>query len=333
MPTAYSTLHYSKQSIYRELQSKLEIFQSSCEFQGVSFETVDEIYKAIIEDHPEYFWLSGASSGTTKTCGAFSSVTFRPELREAAASFNQIRKERTKLEAKASELVSLAKRQSYDVYKQILFLHDYLVQHTDYRSDSQHCYDAYGCLILGRAVCSGYAAAFQVLMSKLGIECGRVRGNSASALTGEVSHVWNYIRLSDGYYFVDVTWVDPVVSNGTNRDNLSHEYFCLSSNEIRLTHRFSPNQFIPSAAGTRYDYYRYHGLYTERYSYDAVKAIAQKQLTRGNKFSVKFGSQTQLDTALHDLMDNQRIYSIPGVPSRISYGKSKSGLVLEVYCK
>lgn len=332
MPTAYSALHYSKQSIYRELQSKLETLQPLCEFQGVSFETVGEIYKAVLEDHPEYFWLSGASSGTTKTCGAFSSVTFRPELR-GAASFDQIRKERTKLEAKASELVSLAKRQSYDVYKQILFLHDYLVQHTDYRSDSQHCYDAYGCLILGRAVCAGYAAAFQVLMSKLGIECGRVRGNSASALTGEVSHVWNYIRLSDGYYFVDVTWDDPVVSNGTNRDNLSHEYFCLSSNEIRLTHRFSPNQFIPSAAGTRYDYYRYHGLYAERYSYDAVKAIAQKQLKRGNKFSVKFGSQTQLNTALHDLMDNQRIYSIPGVPSKIAYGKSKSGLVLEVFMK
>ena len=332
MPTAYSKLQYSKQRIYKELQSKLETFHLACEFQGVSFETIGEIYKAILEDHPEYFWLSGASSGTTKTCGAFSSVTFRPELRISDPS-DQLRIERTKFETKVSELVSLAKRQSYDVYKQILFLHDYLVQHTDYRSDSQHCYDAYGCLILGRAVCAGYAAAFQVLMSKLGIECGRVRGNSASALTGEVSHVWNYIRLSDGYYFVDVTWDDPVVSNGTNRDNLSHEYFCLSSNEIRLTHRFSPNQFIPSAAGTRYDYYRYHGLYAERYSYDAVKAIALKQLTRGNKFSVKFGSQTQLNTALHDLMNNQRIYSIPGVPSKIAYGKSKSGLVLEVFMK
>lgn len=166
MPTAYSTLQFSRQNIYRELQSKLDMFQPSCEFQGVSFETISEIYKAVLEDHPEYFWLSGASSGTTKSSGAF------------------------------------------------------------------------------------------------------------------------------------------------------------SSNEIRLSHRFSQNQFIPSPAGTRYDYYRYHGLYAERYSYDVVKAIAQKQLTRGNKFSVKFGSQTQLNTALHDLMDNQRIFSIPGVSSRISYGKS-----------
>lgn len=123
MPTAYSKLQYSKQRIYKELQSKLETFHLACEFQGVSFETVGEIYKAVLEDHPEYFWLSGASSGTTKTCGAFSSVTFRPELRGSAASFDQIRKERTKLETKASELVSLAKRQSYDAYKQILFLH------------------------------------------------------------------------------------------------------------------------------------------------------------------------------------------------------------------
>lgn len=332
MPTAYHALQYSEQCTYRELQSKLETFQLSCEFQGISFETIVEIFKMILEDHPEYFWLSGAGSGTIKTRGAVSSVIFRPELCESA-SFNQIKKERAELKSKVSELISLAKRQSYDVYKQILFLHDYLVQHTDYCSNSPHCYDAYGCLILGGAVCAGYAAAFQVLMSKLGIECGRVRGNSASVLTGEISHVWNYISLPDGYYFIDVTWDDPVVRNGTNRDNLSHEYFCLSLNEIRLTHRFSKNQFIPASIGTTYDYYRYHGLYAERYSFDAVKAIAQKQLSKINKFSVKFGTQIQLNIALHDLMDNQRIYSIPGVPSRISYSKSKSGLVLEVYCE
>ena len=217
MPKLYNTLPYSMQTIYKQLQTQLESFQTSCEFHGVSFESIAETYKAVFEDHPEYFWLSGSSAGTTITRGTSISVEFRPEYRETSST-NQLRREKTEFESKVAELIALAKRRSSNIYDQILFLHDYLVVHTDYRDNSRHCFDAYGCLIQGRAVCSGYAAAFHVLMNKLGVECGRVRGSSSSALTGEVSHVWNYIKLSDGYYFIDVTWDDDEINKNNNRN-------------------------------------------------------------------------------------------------------------------
>ena len=330
MPTIYSTLSPSKQCIYKDLQKKLEAFQISAEYQNVSFECVSEVFKAVLEDHPELFWLSGAASGTTKTIGGrLASAELRPELLNSM-SIELARKEKLRFDKKVDELIMLARRHSYNLYEQILFLHDYMVVHTDYKLNAPHCYDAYGGLILGMAVCAGYAAAFHVLMNKLGVECGRVRGSSSSAMTGEASHAWNYIKLSDGFYFVDVTWDDPVVSNGVSRNSLSYEYFCLNGDEIRLTHRFLSNQFIPNSFGHKYDYYRYHGLYTERYSFEAVKEIARKQLVHGDAFSVKLGSQNQLKSAVRDLMDNQRVYSIPGVSGRISYHTSRSGLVLTI---
>ena len=332
MSTIYSTLPNEKQRIYQDLQTKLEAFQTAFVYQNVSYDSLCEIYKAVLEDHPEYFWLSGASACTTRTRGTFSFVEFRPEFR-GLMSVDQAKGENVRFRATVSELISMVKRYSSDPYAQVLFLHDYLVLHSDYRDGSTHCFDAYGCLIEGKAVCAGYAAAFHVLMNKLGVECGRVRGSSASALTGEVSHEWNYIRLADGYYFVDVTWDDPVVSTGEKREGISHEFFCLDLDEIRLTHRFSSRQFVPSSCGNRYGYFKYFGMYAEKYSFDAVNAIARKQLERGDQFTVKFGSQAQLNAALHDLMDQQRVYSIPGVPNRISYHTSKSGLLLTVFVK
>lgn len=330
MPTEYSTLSYQQKKIYQDIQGKIESFQPKFSYQGVSFEWISKVFQAVLEDHPEYFWLSGGASGTTKQSGGVISVDYEPKTRDSA-SYYQSRQERQRFESKVSKLISLAKRRSPDVYNQMLFLHDYMVLHTDYCLGAPHCYDAYGCLVLGRAVCDGYAAAFQVLMNRLGVECGRMRGSSASARTGEVSHAWNYVKLPDGCYFVDVTWDDPVVSNGTHIDNLSHEYFCLDLNEMRLTHRFSDDQVIPRSFGKQYNYFRYFGSYVERYSFEAVQSIVRKQLLVGNKFSVKFGSQAQCKTAVRDLIDNQRVYSIPGISNGIRYSLSKSGLVLTVY--
>lgn len=329
MATVYSGLSFAQQQLYKKIQSEIEQLKIEFVFQNQSFDTVSKVYQAVLEDHPEYFWLSGSSNGTTKTTSVSSTLYFRPVFNGNLLSVD-IASMRHQLEAKVSELIRCARRFSQELYEQIVYLHDYLVLHTDYQLNAPHCYDAYGCLISGRAVCSGYAAAFQFLMQNLGVECGRVHGSSASKITGEVSHVWNYIRLPDGYYFIDVTWDDPILNGGSESNNLSHSYFCLDLQEIRMTHRISSEQFIPRLYGTRYNYYRYRGWYVDYYLFDSIRDIAQKQLRNGNSFTIKFSSQKQLNLAIQDLIDNQKVYSIPGMSNRISYNVSESGLILVI---
>lgn len=83
-------------------------------------------------------------------------------------------------------------------------------------------------------VCQGYSVTFYIFMKQMGIPCTLVMGK-----TDNVSHVWNAVKLDGNWYYIDVTWDDPVV-NGTSNypggDNISYEYLLCTYNHISITH-------------------------------------------------------------------------------------------------
>lgn len=64
-------------------------------------------------------------------------------------------------------------------------------------------YPAYNALVNGRAVCSGYASAFEHLCSEIGLFCQRTDGTKDGS-----DHAWNRICLSGSYYYCDLTAAD-----------------------------------------------------------------------------------------------------------------------------
>lgn len=62
-------------------------------------------------------------------------------------------------------------------------------------------FTAYGALINGKCVCSGYAAAFKLLSDTAGLESIVVTG----ILDGGLAHAWNKIKLDGDWQIVDVT--------------------------------------------------------------------------------------------------------------------------------
>ena len=66
--------------------------------------------------------------------------------------------------------------------------------------------NAYGALVEGKAVCAGYARAFQLLMNELDIPTYYCSGTTYG------KHAWNIIYINNEYYNVDVTFND---SNNT----------------------------------------------------------------------------------------------------------------------
>lgn len=83
-------------------------------------------------------------------------------------------------------------------------------------------------------VCQGYSVTFYIFMKQMGIPCTLVMGK-----TDNVSHAWNAVKLDGNWYYIDVTWDDPVV-NGTSNypggDNISYEYLLCTYNHISMTH-------------------------------------------------------------------------------------------------
>lgn len=82
--------------------------------------------------------------------------------------------------------------------------------------------DEYGALVNGKAICTGYTAAFQYLAEKLGLHCLSISGDG-----GGVPHAWNLLWLDGNWYHVDVTWMDR-----GGKEDINWSYFLCSDDEM-----------------------------------------------------------------------------------------------------
>lgn len=107
-------------------------------------------------------------------------------------------------------------------------IHDYIINNTKY--DSKRANDnildyksniAYGTLLEGYAVCGGYSDAMELFLEKMGIKSFKVASSD---------HVWNAVYLDDAWYNLDLTWDDPVVSDGS--DFLDDSYFLINTDRL-----------------------------------------------------------------------------------------------------
>lgn len=154
------------------------------------------------------------------------------------------------LEVCDSIVMEMEKRSS--CYEKEKFIHDYLVKNIVYgypegkdRKDSTG-YTAYGALVQGKAVCNGYAQAFQLLCDLGGIECNMICGQA----DGE-NHAWNQVCLEEEWYHVDVTWDDPTPDRP---DRILYTYFNLNDKQMAYSHQWDEGSYV-KAEGKKYQYY------------------------------------------------------------------------------
>ena len=106
-------------------------------------------------------------------------------------------------------------------------IHDALIRACVYAEDgSDRVQMAAGVSEDGRAVCAGYARAFQAMCDGAGIDVYYVEDD-------DMTHAWNVIRLYGETYFIDCTYDDPVPDQG---QRVSRDYFMLTADELRADH-------------------------------------------------------------------------------------------------
>ena len=110
-------------------------------------------------------------------------------------------------------------------------VHDYIINHTTYdslRSDynitTYHSDIAYGPLLQGYGICGGYADAMELFLEKMGIINYKISSEQ---------HVWNAVYLDQKWYHLDLTWDDPVTTNGENY--LEHTFFMIDTPTLLAT--------------------------------------------------------------------------------------------------
>ena len=125
-----------------------------------------------------------------------------------------------------------------DDYAKELAVHDYIVQNVTYDIDmlsvfethGEHASDPYGALVDGRCICSGYTTTFKMFMDMLEIPCTCTQAGDAD---GE-DHAWNMVQINGHWYYMDVTWDDPVPD--VNGRPEQHKYFNTSKEVMASRH-------------------------------------------------------------------------------------------------
>lgn len=149
----------------------------------------------------------------------------------------------SKINEKVNEVYNKNYNKSKNTRENIKIFHDYIVNNTKYDSSNTSgktdisSSTAYGVLFDGIGICSGYADAMSLFLEKMNVKNYRISSDT---------HVWNLVYLEGSWLHLDLTWDDPITSDGS--DMLSHKYFLIDTNTLKnnsdTEHKFSQKVYV-----------------------------------------------------------------------------------------
>jgi len=251
-------------AIYNGVKSKKDsINLSPYNLTENQFDRIVELY---CYDHSEHYWFPLEFEYSK----AGNKVTAMILKNHYLTGFND-----AVFEAAVKELLRAADGKTSD-YDKALALHDALVKHITYQ-EAPNAHNAYGAIVDRKAVCEGYAEAYQILLQRVGIQSYIVGGTSK----GE-RHKWNIVRLDGKYYYTDVTWDDPVGGDEASKP-VYYPYFNITTERLKEDHVITDTYgILPNCTDESKMYAEYTKLST--FTVDAVasalKTVGSQRIAR-----------------------------------------------------
>lgn len=311
--------------------SQIVCFENKCVVYGINEENKDEQieYLQLLKlEHPELFWIGNGVSlliyhdGKTEVTYSLSEDCSQSEI----SAMNDI------FMKKIDSIIETADK-SWDDYQKVKYIHDYLVRNTVYDHEAAQANEAgssasaYGCLVNGKAVCSGYAAAFKVLADRLGIESGIIYGTAEGG-----SHAWNYVNIDNNYYWLDVTWDDS--KNDVDETSDVKYYYFLLNDEIFMKNRTidAVVKEYPECSSKEQNYFVKNNSYFEKYSFEDIDSYISAH-SEEKTVCFMFASNEEYLRCIDDLFTNKNIRSLSIYQNsgyRISYSMKDDVNVIEI---
>lgn len=191
---------------------------SSWASQGVSQAQIEDAIGEAQTQNPYVF-----TSGATLHVSAVGAV-FAVEPTYVYTDAEAERRRAATLEAARAGLATLGVTPQTDPAQAAGLIYDYVVAATTYDDEAAARIDAgspkeyvaasqeaYGALVDGSAVCTGYAHAFAAMAQQAGLDDVVVTGLAWDGLTNG-GHAWNKVRIDGQWLAVDATWGDQGAS-------------------------------------------------------------------------------------------------------------------------
>ncbi len=218
----------------------------------------DNALNAFFWDNPEVFYLKPEKmffnvithiSGTSKWYDVY--IDKGKEKNYYADGITS-KKQIEKIEKQINKIVSeiIEKTEGKTDFEKIRTVHDYLVNTVSYDSSLKgtNSHNMVGALIDKVCVCEGYSKAFKYILNKMGFN-NIIAVGTATSRSGTEDHSWNYVKVNNRWYAVDVTWDDPT-GNGAAMEK--YKYFMVGRKQIFKDHKELEGIKYPTLYASKY---------------------------------------------------------------------------------
>ena len=163
----------------------------------------------MIHCNGELFWINLFGTDEEDR-NRFTTTTFTLPVMYDDATITSMRAE---LDAAVNEAFKRVSN-DMDAVTKIHTLHDYLIDHMDYREAHKTAYDG---LIKGGGDCFGFTRTMDLLLQRAGFQTDTVFNNPGS-------HSWNQVKVAGKWYNIDVTWDNGFTGRYAWKKTRCHSY-------------------------------------------------------------------------------------------------------------
>lgn len=303
----FKQLDKEEQRAYREMLASFRKWEDEFYLTISGNEKVDKVYHAVLNDHPELFWVRNRNPVYKTQYSGQNYCTFSPGY-EYGGKDNK-----KKLKSKQAKAILAAMEEAIaDIdelappevseYEKVAAVYEYLIDEVEYVL-SKHDQNLAGVFWKKKAVCAGYAAAMQYLLEHLGVFCIYVEGDAANASEG---HAWNIVRIDGEYYYVDVTNGDQPeflfgdIASMPWHKTIMIDYLCPFPEEYEETYTPSDLFEVPECTETDYNFYVLNNGCFDYYDPDEMNSYFHMRTNFGSavirwKFTTEEAFQEALD--------------------------------------
>ncbi len=155
--------------------------------------------------------------------------SFNNEIIKITINYTYTKEEIDIINNKVDEIIKNNIDDNMTIKDKIKTIHDYIINNTDYdtlkidniKDETYKSNTAYGVLIEGYGICSGYSDAMKIFLDKFNIVNYKINNEE---------HIWNLVQLNGKWYHLDLTWDDPISDKNVTRDS----YFLIDNNTLKI---------------------------------------------------------------------------------------------------
>lgn len=270
---------------------------------GCDEKSIEKIFQAVMNDHPELFFVSGYTYSKVSRGLKVTSISFRGDYtmsKEDALEKKEWIESSTK--AWCSEITG---RDQYTKVKQI---YEMVIKKTNYDMEAPDNQNIYSVLVKHASVCQGYAKSIQYLCNEIGMECILVQGK---VNTGE-THAWNCVKIDGMYYLLDATWGDASYrakdeTKDFDKPDINYDFLNVTNAELADSHIPDKRFPLPECTSTAANYYVRQGTLFRTYDERKLQDFFGK-LKYNKNISMKCEDEQCFREMKAALLDRQEIF-------------------------